>query len=104
MDTKVDDTIQLCEVGDTFYKVVKDYNIKEIKITEVLNYGHYVYRDDYGTSYFNRSILKNCFKTREEAEKEVHKRTCIINKRELLKEYEKQLNEEFGLQNHHIIK
>lgn len=100
----IDDTIQLCEVGDVFYKLGKDLKIKKIIIAEVIKYAHYVYRDTEGTSYFNRSIKKLCFKTEEEAKEEVYRRQRIIEKRQRLKEYEEVLNEELNLEGHFIVK
>ena len=100
----IDDTIQLCEVGDIFYKLGKDLTIKKITIAEVIKYAHYVYRDTEGTSYFNRSIVKLCFKTEKEAKDEVYRRQRIIEKRKRLKEYEEVLNEELNLEGHFIVK
>lgn len=100
----IDDTIQLCEVGDVFYKLGKDLTIKKITIAKVIKYAHYVYRDTEGTSYFNRSIKKLCFKTEEEAEEEQWRRERIQEKKQRLKEYEELLNEKLRLEGHFIVK
>lgn len=94
---------KLYDVGDVLYKVTKN-GIKEITIVDIRQYPHYVYEDNYGTSYFNHNIGKSCFKTREEAEKEIIRRDNIAKKREMLKEYERKINEELGIINHLIIK
>lgn len=99
----INEFIQLHEVGDVLYKASRD-TITEITIIEVKKLPHLVYRDNRGTSYFNRSIVKSCFKTREEAEQEIYRQRKIREKRELLKKYERELNEKFGLENHLIIK
>lgn len=95
--------IDLCEVGDILYKVGKK-GIKVITITDIRHYPHTVYEDDAGYSYFNRSIIKSCFNTKEEAEKEVQRLYNIQEKRKRLKEYEEKLNQELGIVNHYIIK
>ena len=100
---KEEDCIQLYNVGDKLYRVGK-YGIELITITKVEDYGHFVYRDDKGHSYFNHSIVKSCFKTLEEAKEEIRNRTLIIQKKKLLKEYERKLNEELDLKDHYIIK
>ena len=46
----------------------------------------------------------NLFKTKEEAEKEIQRRQNIVKKRQLLKEYERNLNKELGLEDHYIVK
>lgn len=91
------------KVGDVLYRVGK-YGIDKITIIKIDHYPHSVYRDDHGHSYFDRTIHKSCFKTLEEAEKEVQKRKNIVKKRNKLKEYEIKLNQELGIENHFIIK
>lgn len=98
-----DDNEQLCEVGDVLYKVYKD-RVKKIIIMKVKQLPHFVYIDDYGTSYFNRAIRKSCYKTFEEASLAADKNVNIAKKRELLKEYEREINKTFNLENHYIIK
>ena len=110
---KETDNIQLCEVGDKFYRVCKIYKKQEwyldkITIVEAKHvtgrFGHWYYHDDKGRSYFNRNIRSSCYKTQEEGEKEIQRRKNLIKKRELLKEYERKLNEELNIGNHYIIK
>lgn len=101
--SKTEPNEQLCNVGDILYKVGKD-DIIQIKITEVLELPHHVYRDDRGYSYFNRTLLKSCFKTREEAEQEYKRRKIIIRKKQMLKDYERELNQKFNLGEHYIVK
>ena len=91
------------KVGDVLYRVGK-YGIDKITIIAIDHYPHSVYRDDHGHSYFDRTIHKSCFKTLEEAEKEVQKRKNIVEKRNKLKEYEIKLNQELGIENHFIVK
>jgi hypothetical protein len=99
------DCEQLCEVGDTLYRVgARTNSIQRIKIVRIEHYPHCVYRDDAGHSYFNRSLSKSCFKTEEDAEAELHRREAIVSKRKLLKEYEVELNKILGLEDHYIIK
>ena len=52
----------------------------------------------------DKNIFKSCFKTKEEAEKEIQRRQNIVKKRQLLKEYERNLNKELGLEDHYIVK
>ncbi len=98
------DFVKICEVGDTFYKIKKDGTLKQITIVEVLDYGHFVYRDNEKNTYFNRTIRKSCFRTKQEAEEAVWKMRDIAEKRELLKEYERELNKKYGLGDHTIVK
>ncbi len=97
------DTEELFNVGDVLFRVGRD-GIDEVTIMEINHYPHCVYKDDHGHSYFNHSIRKSCFKTREEAEREILKRRNIATKRKMLKEYEIKLNYELGIENHFIIK
>ena len=91
-------------IGDKLFRVGRD-GIDEVRIIRVDSYPtHCVYKDDHGHSYFDHTINKSCFKTLEEAEKEVQKRQNILKKRKLLKEYEIQLNYEMGIENHFIVK
>ena len=98
-----DDCVKLYDVGDVLYRVGK-YGIEQITITKVDTYPHYVYKDDKGRSYFNHSIIKSCFKTQEEAEQEAQRRKKVTEKKQMLKEYEQQLNQKLGLVDHFIIK
>ena len=97
------DETQLFNEGDVLYRVGK-YGIDKVTITKVEHYPHCVYKDDHGHSYFNHNITKSCFKTQEEAKKEILKRKNIIEKRNRLKEYEIKLNEELGIENHFVVK
>lgn len=99
----VNEYVQLHQVGEFLYKVSRD-KITKIMITEVRKYPHIVYRDNNNVSYFNRSIVKSCFKTYEEAEQEIDRQRRIKKKREMLKEYERKLNEELNITNHLIVK
>lgn len=98
-----DDCVKLYDVGDTLYKVGRS-GITKITIVRIDQYPHYVYRDDLGNSYFNHTITKSCFKTKEEAEKEELRRANVATKRLLLKEYETTLNERLNLTDHYIVK
>ena len=99
----INEYVQLYHVGDFLYKVSRD-RITKIMITDVRKYPHIVYRDNNNTSYFNRSIVKSCFKTYEEAEAEIDRQRRIKKKREMMKEYERKLNEELNITNHLIVK
>lgn len=95
---------ELCKVNDVLFKIKKDGTICPIKIIEMAHYPHTVYRDNFGNSYFNRGLFKNCFKTKEEAKKEIQRRELITQKRQLLKEYERELNKKLNLKDHYIVK
>lgn len=105
---KYEDEIKMCEEGDIFYIVYKE-NIIQIKITKVEHcligdvINHYIYRDNLGNNYFNRNINKIIFKSKEDAEKSFEKKKLIIEKRNLLKKYEKELNDKLGLKDHIIF-
>lgn len=111
---KVDEKTQLLKKGDHAYRVTKifksdEFYIERIEITLAeftgsTSFGHWYYRDNKGRSYFNRYVGKSCFRTKEEAEQEMQKRKNIVKKRKLLKEYERKLNEELGIEDHYIIK
>ena len=103
MENEVDAYTKLCEVGDVLFKVSKN-KISRIVITKIDACPHYVYYDDQRNMYFNRNIVKSCFKTIEEAEKELNKQDLIRKKKTELKKYEKQLNQEYGIDDHYIIK
>lgn len=103
MRNRENDYVKLYNIGDVLYRVGK-YGIEEVTIIEIDQFPHYVYRDDHGHSYFNHTIVKTCFKTKEEAEQEVHRRENIIEKRKLMRQYEIELNKKFNLVNHFIVK
>ena len=108
-----DDKTQLCNVGDMLYRVSKlskenTLYVEPITITKAEFvegvFGHWYYRDNKSRSYFNRNIRDNCYKTKEDAEKEIVRRNNIVLKRKMLKSYERKLNEELNIGDHYIIK
>lgn len=104
MGLKDNDHIKMCDIGDKFYRIAKD-GIVTVIIKEIEDYKtHYVYRDESGHSYFNHTMAKSCFKTKEEAEAEIQRRKNIAEKRKILKEYEKELNKKLNIVDHYIIK
>lgn len=105
MYNKPEDTIRMCNVGEVFYKLLKD-RVAKIQIVEVTHHalGHYVYRDDLGGSFFGRSFDQRVFRTEEEAELALKKKDLVKQKKALLQEYERQLNDEMGITDHFIIK
>ena len=93
----------MCKEGDSFYKIsTKTYKepqqiiIKEVKYHKL---GHYSYTDNFNKSHFNRHFGKTLFKTKEEAMKKLEELNKIVQKRNLLKEYELKLNKELGIEN-----
>ena len=94
---------KVCEVGDKMYRVGK-HGITDIVIVDIKQYPHYVYKDNLGNTYFNRNFNKAFFKTEEDAENELQLRKNIAKKRELLKEYEIQLNDKLGIKDHFVLK
>lgn len=99
------DKLKQCEEGDTYY-IIKCNSIIETKIVKITHevLGHYVYEDALGRHYFGHHFDKSLFKTYEEAKNELYKREKIKNKRQLLKEYERKLNNELNLKDHYIVK
>lgn len=113
MENSVDDKTQLFEKDDIVYKVTKifksdKYFVETVKITlsEFTGgtFGHWYYRDNRGHSIFNRNVGKTYFKTKEKAEQEIQRKINVTKKRELLKEYERKLNEKLDLKDNYIIK
>lgn len=104
---KVDSTIKMCELGDTFYKISKNEIIK-ITITNIRQnmFDTYIYSYDNIRSnyFFNKNIGITYFKTKEEAEQKLQEKEKITKKRKLLKEYERELNKKLDLKDHYIIK
>lgn len=98
-----EECVKLFNEGDILYRV-SEKGINKITIIRVESLPHYVYKDNLKHTYFNRNIKNTCFKTYEEAEKELQRRQNIKEKRKLLKEYETQLNEKFNIINHYIVK
>ena len=111
-----DGAIQLCKVGDKLYRVAKLYKrdefwVEPITITSANFYtsenhynDHWVYHDDKNRYYFNSSLNISCFKTEKEAKDEIQRRYNIKKKRQLLREYEKELNKKFNMKDHYIVK
>ena len=94
----------ICSVGDTVYRLSKN-GIVETKIAKIDHYPHAVYRlEGCYESYFDRAFGKTIFLTLEDANKAVQNKISIAEKRKLLKEYERELNEKLGLEDHYIIK
>ena len=98
-----DEYKKLCEIGDKMYRITKR-GVVNIVIKDIMQYPHCVYKDDLGNTYFNRNFNKTFFKTKEEAENELQLRKNIAKKRELLKEYEIQLNDKLGIKDHFVLK
>lgn len=103
MNTKSEDCIKLLDIGEKVYRVGKN-GIEIITIIKTDQYPHYVYKDNEGRSYFNRALGTTLFKTEEEAEEEIRRRKCIREKRQLLREYERELNIKMNIVNHTIVK
>ena len=94
----------ICNVGDTVYRLSKN-GIMETKIAKIDHYPHAVYRlENWPESYFERAFGKTLFLTLEDANKAIQNKISVAEKRKLLKEYERELNEKFGLEGHFIIK
>lgn len=94
----------ICNVGDTVYRLSKN-GIIETKITKIDHYPHAVYRlENWPESYFERAFGKTIFLTLEDANKAIQNKISVAEKRKLLKEYERELNEKLGLEDHFIIK
>lgn len=103
MSIRDNDCVQLFYENEILFRVGK-YGIEQIKIVKVEALPHYVYKDNKGRSYFNHSIIKSCFRTFDEALEEQRRRSAITEKRKMLKEYEKRLNDRFHIVNHYIVK
>lgn len=97
------DYVKLFDVGETLYRIGKA-GITKITIVRIEQYPHYVYYDDHNRSYFNHSMVKSCFRTYEEAVQATIRRDNIAEKRKMLKEYEKELNKKFNIEDHYIVK
>ena len=94
----------ICNVGDTVYRLSKN-GIMETTIAKIDHYPHAVYRlENWPESYFERAFGKTIFLTLEDANKAIQNKISVAEKRKLLKEYERELNEKFGLEDHFIIK
>lgn len=97
--------IKFFEIGDKVYRVGKK-QIFETKIIDLdprisSGYIYYTEEDDY---FFNRNVGITYFKNKEEAEQKLQENQKISEKRRLLKEYEKELNQKLNLENHIIFK
>lgn len=100
---------KLFNVNDIIYKINRNKMEGPFKTTitkvEQSILGHYIYHcDAHSDSFFNRSVGKTYFISKEEAETELSKIRKANEKRKLLKEYETKLNKELGLEDHIIIK
>lgn len=94
----------VCKVGDTVYRLFKT-GIMETKVIGIEHYPHAVYKLEGCTdSYFERAFGKTLFLTMEEANKAMITKENVAKKRKILKEYETELNEIFGLGDHKIVK
>lgn len=94
----------MCNVGDTVYRLSKN-GIMETTVIAIDHYPHAVYKlAGWADSYFDRAFGRTIFLTMEDANKAVQTKENIAKKREMLKEYETELNEKLGLENHRIIK
>ena len=94
----------ICKVGDTVYRLSKN-GIMETKVIGIEHYPHAVYKlEGWPDSYFNRAFGKTLFLTMEDAMNAVQAKDNIAKKREMLREYEAELNKKFGLENHRIVK
>lgn len=105
MGSRESDYIKQCQVGDKFYRIIKN-EIVPIQIIRVTHYelGHYIYDDNLNYTHKGRSFGSSLFRTQEECEEELRRRQITKEKRKLMKEYETELNEKFGLKDHFIIK
>lgn len=94
----------ICKVGDTVYRLFKN-GIMETKVIRIDHYPHAVYKlENCNDSYFERAFGKTLFLTIDDANRAIQTKENIAKKREMLKEYETELNEKLGLENHRIIK
>lgn len=94
----------MCKVGDTVYRLSKN-GITEAKVVRIDHYPHAVYKlEGWMDSYFDRAFGRTLFFTMEDANNAIRTRENIAKKREMLKRYETELNEKFGLENHKIVK
>lgn len=96
---------QIYDVGDKLYRVSKG-QIFHIEITQVkqMELGHYVYTDNYGKTYFKRTLENNCFEDIRDAKKHIKNLENISKKKNLLKKYEEKINKKFKIENHIFIK
>ena len=97
--------IKQCEKNDVYYRIKKE-EIIPITIVEITHhsFGHYTYNDNLGDYHTGRDFGRSLFKTTEECKEELRRRHNIKEKRKLMKEYERKLNEELNLGDHYIVK
>lgn len=97
--------IKQCQIGDKFYRIIKD-RIVPIQIMRVTHHelGHYTYEDDLNCTHTGRAFDSSLFRTKEECEEELRRRQNVKEKRRLMKEYERELNEKLNIKDHYIIK
>lgn len=94
----------VCKVGDTVYRLFKT-GIMETKVIGIEHYPHAIYKlEGCADSYFESAFGKTLFLTMEEANKAIIAKENVAKKRKMLKEYETELNEKFGLGDHRIVK
>lgn len=94
----------ICNVGDTVYRLSKN-GISETKVIRIDHYPHAVYRlAGLNDSYFEKAFGKTLFLSMEDANKAILRKNNIQEKRQLLKEYERELNMKLDLSDHFIIK
>lgn len=96
---------QVFNIGDAVYRISPKYNaISKVEIIDVECYGHYVYKTSDYKSFFSKHVSKTVFKTRKEAEEMLNRLASIKIKRNKLKQYEQELNEELNITDHILIK
>lgn len=94
----------MCKVGDKVWRLSKN-GIMETTCIEVAHYPHAVYKfANCYDSCFDRAFGRTVFLSLEDANKAIQVKEKIAKKREMLKQYEAELNEKLGLENHKIIK
>ena len=96
---------EYCKVGDVFYRI-KNGEVIPVEIVSITYHdlGHYTYKDNLKHGFYTRNFGTSVFKTREEAERKIYEKKLIVKKRELMRNYEEELNKRFNLKNHIIIK
>ena len=105
----------LFKVGQILWRCGKGKEVRSFKIIEVEWIepikgpygscpGHYVYRSDEYRHYFGREKGVSIFETKEEAEHLAETKRKMETKRLLLLEYEEELNEMLGLEDHFLIR
>ena len=104
---RTEEQLPVCDVGDKFYLLNRNTNeITEIECLEIEKQflGHFTYKFDNGKTYLTKKFGKNIFESKTQAEYYVKESQLKKKKRELLKQYELELNKALKLENHFIIK